>query len=142
MFVVRNKCSRSAVLLTVLCACAGCGPGHPRIEGTVTLDNTSVDGGVISFVQGTGPGSDKGNATIVGGKYVIEGERAKNLTPGTYTVQIHWQQKLGKSGPNAGDADTGPAVKQVIPPKYNSASTLTRDVTSGNNKLDFELTSK
>jgi hypothetical protein len=98
--------------------------------------------GAISFFQGSGPGSDKGNAAIVGGKYVIEGERAKNLTPGSYTVQIFWLQKLAKPDPNGGNVDTSPAVKQLVPTKYNTKSTLTKEVNSGNNKIDFELTSK
>ncbi len=73
---------------------------------------------------------------------MIEGERAKNLTPGSYTVQIFWLQKLAKPDPNGGNVDTSPAVKQLVPTKYNTKSTLTKEVNSGNNKIDFELTSK
>jgi hypothetical protein len=113
-----------------------------RVEGHVTLDGQPVDGGVISFIQGTGPGSDKGNSAIVGGKYEVAGDRAKNLTPGTYSVQIHWIQKLTKAGANPINADTSPAVKEVIPPKYNSQTTLTKEVTAGTNKIDFDLQSK
>jgi hypothetical protein len=129
------------LLPAVLCVCAGCG-SRLRVEGNVTLDGAPVDGGAISFFQGSGPGSDKGNAPIQGGKYVIEGERARNLTPGSYTVQIHWIQKLAKSGPDRANVDTNPAVKQLIPPRYNVKSTLTREITSGTNKLDFDLKSK
>src|SRR5262249_49710665 len=87
------------------------------------------------FFQGTGPGSDKGNAAILDGKYVIEEDRAKNLKPGSYTVQIFWQRKKGAG--NRAQADASPAVEQLIPDKYNTKSTLTRDITSGANKLDF-----
>jgi hypothetical protein len=100
-----------------------------------------VDGGSISFFQGGGPGSDKGNAPILGGKYVIEGDRAKNLTPGSYTVQVHWIQRLAKPGFDPAKVDTSAAVKQLIPPLYNTKSTLTREITSGTNKLDFDLKS-
>jgi hypothetical protein len=137
MFLIGKPFARW-VLLFVLCACAGCGGDRVRVEGTITLDGAPVEGGSISLFQGSGPGSDKGNAPILGGKYAIEGERAKNLAPGSYTVQIHWIQKLGKPGSNA---DTSPAVKQLIPPKYNTKSTLTREIALGTNKLDFELTS-
>jgi hypothetical protein len=130
-----------ALLAAVLCACAGCA-ARPRIEGTVTLDGAPVDGGVISFFQGTGPGSDKGNAAILGGKYVIEGDRARSLTPGSYTVQIFWLQRLAKPGPDPANVDTSSAVKQLIPPQYNTKSTLTREVTPGTNRLDFDLKSK
>jgi hypothetical protein len=130
------------LLIAALCACAGCGAGRPRIEGNVTLDGAPVDGGSISFFQGGGPGSDKGNAPIVGGKYVIEGGRASNLTPGTYTVRIGWLRRLAKPGPDPANVDTSPAVKQAVPPRYNTQSTLTREVTSGTNKLDFDLKSR
>ena len=130
------------VLIAVLCTSAGCGPGYPRIEGNITLDGVPVDGGSISFIQGTGPGSDKGNAPILGGKYVIEGERAKNLTPGSYTVQIFWLQRTAKAGPDPAVVDTSPAVMQRIPPQYNSKSTLKREITPGTNKFDFDLKSK
>ena len=129
-----------AILVAVVCAATGCGPGHPRIEGTVTFDGVPVDGGSISFFQGTGAGSDKGNAPIKAGKYVIEGDRARNLTPGTYTVRIFWIQLIGHTEGKYVDA-SAPA-KQVIPPQYNDQSTLTREVTPGTNTFDFELTSK
>src|SRR6266704_1411717 len=85
MYPIRKHVPR-AVLIAALCACAGCGAGRMRVEGNVTLDGEPVDGGVISFFQGSGPGSDKGNSAIAGGTYVIEGERARNLAPGSYTV--------------------------------------------------------
>ena len=141
MFRLRKLIPNMFLLAAVLGACAGCG-GGPRIEGNVTIDGAPVDGGVISFFQGTGPGSDKGNAAIVGGKYVIEGERARNLTPGSYTVQIHWLQRLTKPGSDAANVDTSPAVKQLIPPQYNTKSTLTREIALGTNKIDFDLRSK
>ena len=99
----------TSILLGVVCVATGCGP-RVRIEGTVTLDGAPVDGGTISFFQGTGAGSDKGNAGIVNGKYQVTGDRAKNLTPGSYTVQIHWIQKLAaKAGGNPANVDTSPA---------------------------------
>jgi hypothetical protein len=136
-----RKTVPAAVVAMVLCVCAGCG-SRVRVEGDVTLDGTPVDGGTILFLQGTGPGSDKGHAPIQGGKYDLTGEAAKNLTPGNYTIQIHWIQKLNRPGPDAPNADTGAAVKDLIPAKYNSKTTLTRDLTLGTNKVDFELTSK
>jgi len=142
MFLIRRHIPRSVLVLAVLSACAGCAR-NPRIEGNVTLDGAPVDGGTIIFFQGTGPGSDKGNAPIVGGKYVIEGERARNLTPGTYRVEIFWQRRIAKQDPNSPNVDTNPAVEQPIPKKYNGPeSTLTREVQSGTNKFDFDLTSK
>jgi hypothetical protein len=140
MLLIRKRIITGA-FVALVCVCAGCG-GRVRVEGNVTLDGTPVDGGSISFMQGTGPGSDKGHAPIQGGKYVVAGEAAKNLTPGSYTVQIHWIQKLNKPGTDAPNADTGAAVKELIPPQYNAKSTLTREITAGSNRVDFELKSK
>jgi hypothetical protein len=137
----KRRAIPAAAVLAVLCVCAGCG-SRVRVEGDLTLDGKPVDGGEILFLQGTGPGSDKGHAPIQGGKYVLNGEPAKNLTPGSYTIQIHWIQKLNPPGPDAPNADTGAAVKDLIPQKYNAKTTLTRDLTLGTNKVDFELTSK
>jgi hypothetical protein len=130
---------RPVLLVAVLCACAGCA-GRPSVEGTVTLDGAPVDGGSISFVQGSGAGSDKGNAPIVGGKYVIEGEKARNLTPGSYTVQIFWIQLIGK--PNPANADANAPARHAIPSQYGDKSTLTREIKPGTNKFDFDLKSK
>jgi hypothetical protein len=126
------------LLSAVLVTCAGCSPGRPRVEGTVTLDGAPVDGGSINFFQGDGIGSDRGNAPIKGGRYVIEGERARNLTPGAYTVRITWIQLLRQPS----DADANPPARHAIPPQYNTKSTLTREVKAGTNELNFALTSK
>jgi hypothetical protein len=142
MFLIRKHTPRSVLLVAALCACAGCGAGRPRVEGNVTLDGAPVDGGSISFFQGSGVGSDKGNSPIRGGRYVIEGEAARNLTPGSYTVQIYWVQRGAGSGPDSTNLDANPGLKQVVPPQYNTRSTLTTEVTSGTNKLDFDLKSR
>jgi hypothetical protein len=139
MFLIRRHFSKVVLFLTVLCGCPGCG-SRLRVEGTVNLDGAPVDGGVILFFQGEGPGSDKGHTAIVAGKYLIEGEQAKNLTPGTYTVRINWLRKKGN--PHTANADSGAAVDEMIPEQYNAKSTLTRDLALGPNKLDFNLTSK
>jgi hypothetical protein len=141
MWLLRWNRPGSLLPLVVLCACAGCA-GRPSIQGNVTLDGVPVDGGSISFFQGSGPGSDKGNAPITAGKYVIEGERAQNLTPGSYTVRIFWIQLIGSSRSNPTNADASAPVRQAIPPQYNVNSTLTREIQSGPNKLDFDLQSK
>ena len=140
MMILTRKHVPSSILMALLCAGTGCGPSHPRIEGTVTLDGVPVDGGSISFFQGSGAGSDKGHAPVAGGKYVIEGDRARNLAPGNYTVRIFWLQLLGNPGSKYVDASA--PVKQLIPPQYNDQSTLTREVKPGTNQLDFDLRSK
>ncbi len=141
MIRLQRRAVLAPIFLALLGAGTGCGP-KVRVEGNVTLDGAPVDGGTISFFQGTGAGSDKGNSAIVGGKYQITGERAQHLTPGSYTVQIHWIQRLAKAGANPANVDTSPAVKELIPPKYNVKSELKSELTTGMNKVDFDLQSK
>jgi hypothetical protein len=140
-FMTRRYLFTTLLLLPILGALAGCGGGAVRVEGKVTLDGAPVEvGGTISFFSGSGPGSDKGNAPIVGGKYVIAGERARNLTPGTYKVQILWNKLNDKAQARSSDPDSAPQqTTQVIPARYNTESTLTRELRPGTNKLDFEL---
>ena len=139
MALTRKQVPKLA-LIALLCACAGCGSRGVRVEGTVTLDGEPVDGGSISFFQGDGPGSDKGNAPIKQGKYVLEGEGARNLAPSTYTVKIFWIQLIGKQNP--GNVDASAPAKEAIPPQYNTKSSLTRELVRGANVLDFDLKSK
>ncbi|MFO0928491.1 MAG: hypothetical protein U0736_15950 [Gemmataceae bacterium] len=121
----------------ILVLLSGC--GKPSVSGTVTLDGKPVDGGVISFVaDGT---NKQANADIVGGKYDFGAKPGP--TAGKNKVEILWNKKTGRKIPVPGDPGnmTDESV-QAIPAQYNSASTLTADVKSGANKLDFTLTSR
>src|SRR5262245_25395418 len=133
-----NKKPLVALLLPLAC-CLLAGCGGPRVQGTVTLNGEPVDGGVISFFPADKANeADKGNSPITAGKYTIT---SRELTPGNYRVFIIWNKKTGKKVDTPGD----PGVKmdellQVVPKQYNSESTLTREVKSGSNTLNFELT--
>ena len=59
--------------------------------------------------------------------------------PGRY---LSPKVSLMSAPPRRVSTDTSPAVKQLIPPQYNSRSTLTKTITAGTNKLDFDLKSK
>jgi hypothetical protein len=126
------------ILSLACCLVAGCG-GSANVGGTVTLNGEMVDGGVITFHPADQPtAADKGNARINGGKYSIS---SPELTPGNYLVRISWQKSTGKKVDAPGD----PGVKmdqtqQVVPKQYNSESNLTREIKSGSNTLNFELT--
>jgi len=144
---------------------AGCGSGHVPLTGDVSYDGTPIDDGTITFVPTSGGSSDANKASchIENGKYKFEKDRGP--APGKYKVEITWMQKGGKrmaSGdpdvpgrpapapPPAAVAKKGPADPdivrlddrtQVLPAKFNTQTTLTADVSSGNTKLDFPLKS-
>jgi len=128
----------ASVLFLTCCLLSGCG-GSPRVEGTVTFNGEKVDGGVINFFPAAqAGGAAKGSARIIGGRYSIA---SSDMPAGSYLVRITWSKKTGKQIDNPSD----PGVKmdqmvQVIPKQYNSESNVTKDVTSGSNTINFELT--
>lgn len=124
-----------------LFAAAGCGGGGVSAEGTVTLDDTPVDGGMILFFpQGTKDKPDKARADIVNGKYT-----ARGLEPGKYRVEIFWFKKTGKQVVSKSDPpNMEDETVQMIPTgKYNGpTSVLSADIASGSNTFDFPIKTK
>jgi len=127
------------VLALSLLVLSGCSR-RAAVEGAVNFAGAPVDGGRIIF----NPTEEGGkvppvSADIVGGKYSLPA--ASGPVPGQYRVEITWKKKTGKQIDTPGD----PGVKmdetvEAIPPTYNGAkTTLTADVKSGANKIDFDL---
>jgi hypothetical protein len=139
---------RLALPLTLLLM-AGCGgnttpvdtlPRQP-VSGSVTLDGKPLSEGKIQFDpadEGKGP-----TAVAVGdikdGKFTIE--KAQGPVPGKYKVSIS-----SRPSTHIGSGDMpGTAPKQEpekIPPKFNTQTTLTKEITTGANNFDFPVVSK
>jgi len=115
-----------------------------KVSGTVTLAGNPLDEGTISFMPtdpalpGTGA-----SAPISNGSYEVS--RDQGLVPGPYRVTV---SKIGESSKKStakaqpGDGDA-PATKELIPSKYNTATTLKADVVKdGKNVFDFPLAAK
>lgn len=129
-----------AFLIVGSLTAGGCqrGPVRYAIEGTVTLDGKSLDGGSINFrpVERT-PGPTAG-AEIKDGKFVIP--REGGLLPGKFRVEI----TASRPGKNVVlDEIFGrevPAYEQYLPARYNTRSELHAEVgESKSNHFDFEL---
>ncbi len=139
---------RSVLLVSFVSLLAtgiGCGPSDPReaVSGTVTLDGKPLDQGTIEFVP-TAQGVLSGGV-ISGGKFDVPADRG--LPPGTYTVRVYSADPPSDTAaaPDVGGAGAGgyPMAKDRIPPKYNSESSLTAEVTpGGENHFIFEVTSQ
>lgn len=129
-------------LLTVLCliGCGGPGPQRAAINGTVTYDGESVGQGTITFVP---TGDTKGTSAggeIKDGKYSIPSD--KGTTLGKYKVQIRWSKKTGKQIEMGSPAPPGTKIDEVaeaIPAKYNTETTLEKEVTTAKHVFDFKL---
>jgi len=135
----RFSLRRSAAVLVIglfLVGLAGCG-SRASVQGSVTFDGTPIDNGSITFVPDSSSGQ-KATAQIKDGKYVIESDRGP--APGKYKVEVTWV----KAGPakKGGDPDVQQGDgKQMLPDKFNKATTLTAEIKSGSNTVNFDLKS-
>jgi hypothetical protein len=136
-----GRCAAFAALGFLTIAVAGCGgSSRASVEGTVTYDGTPVDTGGIVFVpESSGADSKKATAVIKDGKYAMTGDSGP--VPGKYKVEITWNKSTGAKGASKDPDMQNPKLdtKQALPDKYNKATTLTADVKSGSQKIDFTL---
>jgi hypothetical protein len=129
---VSNKLSiRSlliAVALLLLAGCSKSGPDLGTVHGRVTLDGAPLNHAIVTF-QPPGKSPGIGN-TDQNGDYVVMYKRGVMGVPvGENIVTIFM------------DAKENPR-NLVIPPRYNTESTLKREVAPGDNEFNFDLTSK
>ncbi len=129
------------MLFLSLSGAAGCG-GDSRVavKGVVTYGDDKVDNGTIVFVpDDDGPGSEqrfKVGTRIKDGVYDVPANIGP--VPGKYRVELTWDKKTGRRISN-GDADGRDETKQLLPPQYNKASTMTVEIKRGANVHDFLL---
>jgi hypothetical protein len=121
-------------LLACLCLTApGCSrsdrPPLGNVAGTVTLDGKPLAEAIVVF-KPVQPGRASQATTDDAGHYEIVylGDVA-GAAVGTHTVRI-----ITANEKNGG--------KERLPGRYNAETTLSADVKSGANTLDFELTSR
>jgi hypothetical protein len=131
----------------LLCACfcssllilTGCGPeSRLSIGGTVKVGGKPIEKGGIEFVP-LDPNS-KGfrvGSELTNGAYSLDATRGPY--PGNYRVEIFWLKPTGKKVSSGGEAMVD-EYDNVLPPKYNSKSELTAEITSSTDRLDFDLT--
>lgn len=138
--------NRGIFVLLLTSTLLGCGKnplGRQQVGGSVTLDGKPVAQGSIGF-EPQQPGGVGSGAMIRDGAYAIA--ESKGLPPGKYRVRISAADLGGEQQAGALSAPPGSAPprarKNLIPPKYNSQSELTVEVVDGNNRFDFDLTSK
>ncbi len=120
-------------LALVVLACGCGGPQFGRVSGTVTMDGKPLPGVAVRFED------EGGSATI-----------ARTDKSGYYELRYTVDQvgaPVGKHKvtiltPPKDEVSTGEREKEVVPARYNRESTLTADVKSGRQTIDWELTSK
>lgn len=134
------KFLRAALLLAAAMVLAGCGGGSSgpplyEVSGTVMFDGKPVEDGRIVFRK------TDGDKRAFSGE-IKEGSYELTTEAGKMEVVIRASRIIpGKFDNSNGTPE--PVGEMYIPAKYNSKTTLTKEVSdSGSNEFDFELTSK
>jgi hypothetical protein len=120
-------------LVAVVLGCSG--EGRVGVEGAVTYDGKPIDVGSITFLPADGKGVKAGGA-ITDGRYKIDPQFGPH--PGPHRVEIQWLKPTGKKTKN----EFGEVFEQRtegLPDKYHKGSTLTAEIKSGANVIDFPL---
>jgi len=117
-------------------------PNHVGVYGTVKLDGTPIPEGTVSFIPGPATKGPTAGAPIAKGAYNIS---RSGPAIGKYRIEIKAMRKTGKkveAGTPAPPGTMMDEIEQYIPAKYNTKSELVFEFKRGNNKADFDLTSK
>jgi hypothetical protein len=140
--ISHTKVFFALLLCSFMSGCGGSGLTYKTatVSGTVTYQEKPLDSGLIRFIPNTPvvDGQVAGKPAfgkIENGTYSIPSDRG--ATVGSNRVEIVSYRKTGKKTPME---DTMiEETEQILADKYNVKSTLTADVKSGDNKLDFKL---
>lgn len=109
---------------------------HAHVTGVVTINGEPVEGAVVTFAPTEG-GRSAFAKTDADGSYELQ------YTPGEMGAKIG-ANKVTISTYNAPTLDDNnkvvdPGQPERFPPEYNQDSTVTKDVTPGDNEIDFDV---
>jgi hypothetical protein len=139
----RQKHLNRYFLIIALLVCAasnGCGGnGFANVEGVVSLDGKTLEGGSVAFypVQ-AGPlsYSDIGS----NGSYQIRTASRQGVLPGQYVATVSWRSRPPSPGMSLREI----LALEKVPTRYctKQTSDLRIDVEPGKNTIDLKLVSK
>lgn len=137
---------RSCCLVATIATCclAGCGGSGDRpqlgtVTGTVYMDDKPLPNVWVMFNPTSG-GRTSMARTGEDGNYrlmYLEGATGANLGSHSVVIMTFHEDEIYEL-----QAESNEPVKEPIPARYNSATTLTADVKEGANVIDFRLESK
>lgn len=125
---------KSAMVAGLAALLIGCGGSETyRVSGVVTCDGEPLADGHIAFLP-DGAGAGQGS-TITNGQYQV------SIPPGRARVQITASKRFPLPAGKVDMYGNREEVRQFLPAKYNTKSTLTADI-HGPTDLDFALHTK
>lgn len=141
---VRKGASRFALATTiaVILPCVGCGSGTQQdlgqVQGVITLDGAPLANAQVVFSPDGGRPST--GITDAAGKYTLTYIRdTMGAKIGHHSVRI---ESVPTTTIAPGKPEGVQTLAETIPAKYNAESTLSAEVKSGENSIDFPLVSK
>lgn len=128
----------AAGLLALCVLAAGCGgPPRAQVQGTITLDGASLEGGMIEFTPEAGDGPTAAVGLGPGGKYALDAPTGRMI------VRIEANKVTGQRKVyNTPDSPMTDIVVSLVPPEYNKKSDLRTELKAGPNECNFELKTK
>lgn len=116
----------------------GCGEAGPKlcdIKGNVSLDGSPMaEGEVLLSAEGS---------VVTQTLPISGGEFSGQIQPGTYRVQVFQYVEIAPTPDATGYVPPDPIRRNVIPPQWNTASTLTEVIPdSGKQDITLAITSK
>jgi hypothetical protein len=128
-----SRAIRSTATVLVLVAVVGCGNRNEpvKVAGTVTVDGTPLEYGIVNFLR------PESKAAAAGGS-IQDGKFALAVPPGSYRVTITGTRKVAGKVEKSEMGDEA-AVEPVVPTKYSQDSPLTAEVTGDGKELTFAL---
>lgn len=132
----------AAALAPALIGCGGASDSLDRkeVSGTVTLNDQPLNVGRIQFTPQTAEQGTIAGGEIKDGKYLIPA--TEGPVPGEYKVMIFSSGAAAAPVVEAmpGDAPPPPLAPELIPPQFNSETTLKASVkSSGPNVFDYDV---
>ena len=137
------SCRLASLLALALCTvpsigCGGGAQGRASVHGRVLMDGEPVESGMIQFIPTGGNTGPTAGGTIENGDYSIPAEKGPPV--GLNRVEIQGTKKTGKKViPPVTTGSTDKPIDEIVPPAYNTQSTLQETLEPGDNKLNFEL---
>ena len=121
-----------------LAGCTGGGEKRYAVSGEVKWRSKPLDKGAITFLPEDPSLGAAGGSMIKDGRYDIPAR--DGLLPGRYKVLITSADPSGASDPDALPGPSGPLPKDRVHPKYNTQTTLIREVKAeGPNTFNFDV---
>ena len=120
-------------LALLISGCSGTDDGYGRVQGVVKLDGEPLPDATVEFTPVNGVGMTTYGRTDSRGEYdMMASEKKWGSAVGMNKVKISTYDVI----------DSSHSIPEKVPMKYNARSELEREVKSGSNTFDFDLSSE